>query len=266
MRRSRKVVLLIAAAIAVGCAGPDTDRAPDRPRDVSRVPDAVPRAEPRSASGNPPFYEVMGRRYYVLASADGHRERGVASWYGEKFHGRRTSSGETYDMYAMTAAHKTVPIPAYARVTNLQNGRSVVVRINDRGPFVANRVIDLSYAAAHRLDMIRDGTAMVEVEIVGPDGPAPQRAAPRRPDREIDTDGMFVQAGAFRSADNARRLVERIRDGTDGSAEVFVREDHVGGQRIYRVRIGPVSGVDHFDRIVQQMTRIGIADAYLALD
>lgn len=266
MRPSRIAGLLVATALFVGCAGPDTDRAPKRPPDVSGVPDAVPRAEPRSASGNPPFYEVRGRRYHVLASAEGHRERGVASWYGEKFHGRRTSSGETYDMYAMTAAHKTVPIPAYARVTNLENGKTVVVRINDRGPFIDNRIIDLSYAAAHRIDMIRAGTAMVEVEIIGPGAAATGRTAIARNQRVGETGGMYVQAGAFRSRENAERLVERIRDETAGSSSVFLKEDRVNGQPIYRVRIGPVSGVDQFDQIVQQMSRIGIPDAYLALD
>jgi rare lipoprotein A len=142
------------------------------------VPEAVPRAEPRSASGNPPFYQVAGHRYIVLASAAGYRERGVASWYGPDFHGLKTATGERYDMFAMTAAHKTLPIPCYARVTNLSNGRSVVVRINDRGPFVANRIIDLSYTAASRLDMIRNGTAFVDVEVLSPANPQSGTALP----------------------------------------------------------------------------------------
>jgi rare lipoprotein A len=127
------------------------------------VPDAPPRAEARSRHGNPPFYTVFGKRYYVLSSSAAYVERGVASWYGPGFHKVQTSTGEQYDMYGMTAAHKTLPLPAYVRVTNLQNGRSVVVRVNDRGPFVGNRIIDLSYTAASRLDMLRNGTAMVEV-------------------------------------------------------------------------------------------------------
>ena len=135
----------------------------------------VPRAEPRSRYGNPPFYDVMGKRYFVLSSSVGYVERGVASWYGPGFHKVRTSTGEPYDMYAMTAAHKTLPLPAYVRVTNLQNGRSVVVRVNDRGPFVGNRIIDLSYTAASKLDMLRNGTAMVEVRTLEP---APLGAAP----------------------------------------------------------------------------------------
>jgi rare lipoprotein A len=136
------------------------------------VPDAIPRAEPRSVYGNPPFYDVFGKRYYVMASSVGYVERGVASWYGPGFHKERTSVGEPYDMYGMTAAHKTLPLPAYVRVTNLQNGRSCVVRVNDRGPFVGNRIIDLSYTAAAKLDMLRDGTAMVEVRALQPLDPA----------------------------------------------------------------------------------------------
>jgi rare lipoprotein A len=135
----------------------------ERPPPPDSVPDMVPRIEPRSRNGNPPFYDVMGKRYFVLSSGVGYVERGVASWYGPGFHKVRTSTGEPYDMYAMTAAHKTLPLPAYVRVTNLQNGRSIVVRVNDRGPFVGNRIIDLSYTAASKLDMLRNGTAMVEV-------------------------------------------------------------------------------------------------------
>lgn len=151
---------------------------PGSPTDLGQVPDAVPRDEPRSALGNPPFYVVAGRRYAVMASANGYIERGVASWYGADFHGLKTSTGEPYDMFAMTAAHKTLPLPCYARVTNLSNGRSVVVRINDRGPFVANRIIDLSYTAAVKLDMIRNGTAFVQVETLSPAAPVLTAALP----------------------------------------------------------------------------------------
>jgi rare lipoprotein A len=137
------------------------------------VPDAVPRLEPRSRFGNPPFYDVFGKRYFVLPSSAGYVERGVASWYGPGFHEVRTSTGEPYDMYGMTAAHKTLPLPAYVRVTNLQNARSIVVRVNDRGPFVGNRIIDLSYTAAAKLDMLRNGTAIVEVRAIDPAAPEP---------------------------------------------------------------------------------------------
>src|SRR3977135_3750317 len=126
--------------------------------------DSIPRREPRSAHGNPPFYKVLGKRYVVLATADGYLERGVASWYGPTFHGESTSNGEKYNMYGMTAAHKTLPLPTYARVTNLKNGRSIVVRINDRGPFVPTRLHEQSYSAAAKLDMLKEGTTLVEVK------------------------------------------------------------------------------------------------------
>jgi len=160
--------------ILVGCAHapprpqPGAPASAPAPPNTAQMPDAVPRVEPRSPYGNPPFYIVGGHRYVVLPTSAGFVERGVASWYGSEFHGLRTSSGEPYDMFAMTAAHKTLPLPCYARVTNLSNGRSVIVRINDRGPFVDNRIIDLSYSAASKLDMIRHGTAFVQLEVLTP--------------------------------------------------------------------------------------------------
>lgn len=147
-------------------AAPLAAAVPAPPLDLDSIPDAVPRAEPRSSHGNPPYYDVFGQRYTVLPTSEGFIERGVASWYGPNFHGKSTSSGEPYDMYAMTAAHRTLPIPCYARVTNLSNGRSVIVRINDRGPFASNRIIDLSYTAAAKLDMIRAGTAFVQLQTI----------------------------------------------------------------------------------------------------
>jgi rare lipoprotein A len=147
---------------------PSGSAVPAPPADVLSIPDAIPRPEPRGTRGNPPFYEVFGKRYYVLASSEGFVERGTASWYGPGFHAAATSMGEPYDMYGMTAAHKTLPLPAYAEVTNLRNGRKVVVRINDRGPFVGDRIIDLSYTAAAKLDMLLAGTAPVEVRVITP--------------------------------------------------------------------------------------------------
>ncbi len=144
------------------------DRQPSEPFDATHVPDAVVKAEPLSKYGNPPQYEVNGKRYYTSKTRTGHIERGLASWYGTKFHGKRTSSGEPYDMYAMTAAHKTLPLPTYAEVTNLGNNKKVTVRINDRGPFHGDRIIDLSYAAALKLGIVGTGTARVEVRALEP--------------------------------------------------------------------------------------------------
>ncbi len=164
------LVVLATALLLNGCAsqgkrGADTDEIPP---EIARIPDAVPKVEPLAKSGNPESYVVRGQRYFTEKSSRGHVERGLASWYGEPFHGRKTSSGEIYDMHAMSAAHKTLPLPTYARVTNTENGRSVVVRINDRGPFHGPRIIDLSYTAAVKLGVARRGTAMVEVRAIDP--------------------------------------------------------------------------------------------------
>ena len=229
------------------------------PAPAESIPDAVPRAEPRSAHGNPPFYDVLGRRYFVLAAADGYLERGVASWYGPTFHGGSTSSGELYDMYAMSAAHKTLPLPTYARVTNLRNGRSVVVRINDRGPFVANRLIDLSYTAATKLDMIREGTTLVEVRALTP-GVADEltRSAQSPPP------ALYVQAGAFTDARNAQHELERLH--AAGLASAFIVSPLEGKSRLYRVRLGPVGSVAEFDQLAARLAALGIRDARLAVD
>ena len=154
--------ICIAACVLViaGCAS-------SPPRPVPPTPGEAVIDAPRSERGNPNFYEVFGRRYYVMGSADGYRESGVASWYGRDFHGRSTSSGERYDMFALTAAHKTLPLPTWVEVTNRNNGRKIIVKVNDRGPFVGNRIIDLSYAAALELDMIGTGTAPVFVRALG---------------------------------------------------------------------------------------------------
>jgi rare lipoprotein A len=232
---------------------------PPPPADIAATPDAVPRAEPRSAHGNPAFYDALGRRYYVLATADGYLERGVASWYGPTFHGGNTSSGEQYDMYAMTAAHKTLPLPCYARVTNLRNGRSVVVRINDRGPFVANRLIDLSYTAAAKLDMLREGTTLVEVRTLSPAVPdALTRASAQPPP------ALYVQAGAFADQQNAQRLLARLQ--AAGLERAFIALPLQNGAHLYRVRLGPVDSVAQFDELAARLSALGIPDARLAID
>ena len=241
---------------------------PPPPAGIAAIPNAVPRAEPRSLHGNPPFYDALGRRYFVLPSADGYDERGVASWYGPTFHGGNTSSGEPYDMYGMTAAHKTLPLPSYARVTNLVNGRSVVVRINDRGPFVANRIIDLSYTAAAKLDMLRDGTAMVEVRTLTPGSPevpaettATAASAPLA--RLAAPPLLYVQTGAFADPANAERELGRLQ--AAGLASTFVIPPLAGSQ-LYRVRIGPVGSVAEFDTLAARLAALGIPDARLVTD
>ena len=224
---------------------------------LQSIPDAVPRVEPRSTRGNPVSYEVFGKRYFILATSEGYRERGVASWYGPDFHARPTSSGEPYDMYGMTAAHKTLPIPAYARVTNLSNGRSVIVRINDRGPFVANRIIDLSYTAAHKLDMTRAGTAFVEVEVLTPGsaGDAARELAAPVAAVPLATPVLYLQAGAFGVAANASKLADQLR--AAGIAQVSV-SDPTGTPPLYRVRVGPFTDVASYDQLAARVAALGV--------
>jgi rare lipoprotein A len=266
MRRAERVAAGAALLLLAACASQPPRPAPQPPpppppppADAGTIPDAVPRPEPRSRSGNPPFYEVKGRRYFVLSTSDGYVERGVASWYGPDFHGGRTANGDTYDMYAMTAAHTTLPLPCHVQVTNLANGRSIVVRVNDRGPFVANRLIDLSYAAARKLDMVRAGTALVEVRAVSTSAPAPVTAGAKP-----QLDQLYVQVGAFAEQANAERLLARMRAAGVGPA--FVRSDAREGRTLYRVRVGPVPSVPEFDRMIEELRAIGVSDAQLALD
>lgn len=256
------LALLAAACSSTPARKPQPSRTPPPPRDIAAIPDAVPQVEPRSRSGNPVMYEVFGKRYYVLGTAEGYREQGIASWYGPDFHARATSSGEPYDMYAMTAAHKTLPLPTYVRVTNLANGRSIVVRVNDRGPFVANRIIDLSYTAAHKLDMVRAGTAMVEVEALVP-GSLAQVAGSVRAAQQVPSlapTGMYVQAGAFSQSTNALNLLARLREAGLQDAFILPPGD---ASTLHRVRIGPVPDVATFDRIAGQLARMGL-EAHLA--
>jgi rare lipoprotein A len=245
------------AAIA-GCASAPAPR--PAPTITPPVPVPPPsQGRPRSAKGNPPFYEVLGKRYFVLPNAEGYQERGVASWYGPGFHKGQTSNGERYDMYAMTAAHKTLPLPTWVEVTNLRNGRSVTVRVNDRGPFKDGRIIDLSYSAAEKLDMLRDGTTFVEVRALT--GAPPSAAAPVIP---AAATALFVQAGAFQTETNANGLLSRL--GREGLGRSFVRQDVVGGKPLFRVRIGPIEGVAEFDRVVARLKELGVNDARLASD
>jgi len=247
---------LAAGIVALIVAGCSTTRWEDTPQQVL-TEDAAAVDLPRSKSGNPPFYEVYGKRYRVLDSGAGYKQRGVASWYGKKFHGRSTSSGETYNMYAMTAAHKTLPLPTNVRVTNLETGKSVILRVNDRGPFVKNRLIDLSYAAAKELDVVTHGTALVEVVALTSASPHPVSAAG-------DKVNMYLQVGAFGDRDNAWKLANRLR--ADGIANAGVHEKPGENPPLYRVRIGPVHSVEEFDRLSQQVEMLQIAESHLVVE
>jgi len=265
---------LVLILLLAGCAGKPGRDGPPRTGSVI-PPDAVPRKEPKSRHGNEPIYEVLGRNYEVMDSSYGYQERGVASWYGKKFHGRRTSNGEPYDMYAMTAAHKSLPLPTYVRVRNLRNNKIVVVRVNDRGPFVDNRIIDLSYSAARKLDMIRTGTSLVEVTAISFDEPPKRPTVASDPIQKqpweteaTDTASkeaiVYVQVGAFGDAENARRRFALLRSGGIGNA--FVLEDSSSDPALYRIRIGPIADVLQYDNLVAQLQNLGISETHLVTD
>jgi rare lipoprotein A len=278
---------LLALGVLAGCGS-------NPKQGGGNTPGAVPKVEPKSRYGNMKSYEVFGRRYVTKTSSRGHVERGKASWYGKKFHGRKTSSGERYDMYQMTAAHKTLPLPTYALVTNLENGRSTVVKVNDRGPFVGNRIIDLSYAAAKRLDMVHAGTASVEVRSIDPrdhggkvkvpqrvaSSSAASKAASQR--RAIKASGesgrgsvektasrttlasaagrpVYLQVGAFGSRGNALQLQSQLSGAVEQPVLVRAASTAAANDTLYKVQVGPLRSEADADALGRRLAALGIA-------
>lgn len=239
----------------------DQDTPPQERRDVSQLAEPVPREEPRSRYGNPDTYSVWGKTYSVLPSAEGYTAEGQASWYGQKFHGHRTSSGEPFDMYQFTAAHRSLPLPTYARVTNLDNGKSLVVRVNDRGPFHENRIIDLSWAAAVRLGIEQAGTGRVRVEAISatpaPDVPASKvptavRAAVDSPPPNTATPArLYLQAGAFQDRGTAERMQQTLLEQLDLGSEIR------SGDNLHRVWVGPYGDDQQRQQVRQMMADAG---------
>ncbi|WP_299230777.1 septal ring lytic transglycosylase RlpA family protein [uncultured Halomonas sp.] len=272
------------------------DAYPEEPPDVSRVPDAQPRHEPHSRGGNRPTYEVWGKTYHVLPDASGYVKQGTASWYGKKFHGYATSNGEIYDMYKMSAAHRSLPLPTYARVTSLDNGRSVIVRVNDRGPFHSEREIDLSYAAAARLDILDNGTGRVRVEAIDVDRWLAENGTERATESAADErqglaqpattppvasvpgqasniqdqppegrplDGrsterpLYLQVAALGSATNAQALRARLERELTQPVRV------AGGSGVHRVQVGPIARPDQLESLRQALRRAGFSDSFI---
>ncbi|HEY8585102.1 MAG TPA: septal ring lytic transglycosylase RlpA family protein [Rhodanobacter sp.] len=232
------------------------------PIDVSKLVEPVPKVEPRSLYGNKSPYTVRGHTYRVLPSARGYRERGIASFYGTKFHGYKTSSLETYDMYAFSAASTTLPLPSYARVTNLESGKSVIVRVNDRGPFHDNRLIDLSYAAAVKIGIWPKGTGLVEVRGIDPGRPSSELPPPTAV--RSGRPSIYLQVGAFSDADNAERLVQRLREANLGAVQTS--EAVVNGRRLIRVRVGPLATVERADQVTARIEAMGLSSPQVAVD
>ena len=252
MRRlARNSLALALALLLVACAGDsrkgeEVDGPSTRKLTPSEVADAKPRPEPLARYGNRSPYEVLGKSYTVMASSAGYREKGIASWYGSKFHGRRTSSGEVFDMHLATAAHRSLPLPTYAEVTNLENGKRVIVKINDRGPFHDDRLIDLSYGAAIRLGMIGNGTARVEVRAISFDEPAPRRTAIKQ------AEGTFLQVGAFRDKSAAEALAGLMME--EHLQPVSIQR----GSGLYKVWIGPYESRSDIDFATQRVIELGL--------
>lgn len=282
------MLLLLAASLAA-CVSPTSpqktgagryEMADDSPAlepiDLSTVKPVVPVPVQRTLAGNKSPYSVNGRTYHVMASEAGYQETGMASWYGRKFHGHLTSNGEIYDMFSLSAAHKSLPIPSFAEVTNLDNNRSVIVRVNDRGPFHDDRIIDLSYAAAATLGYADRGTARVRVKALMPatviptdrpqvlladnsSPPAVQDEVMLERERIERNDGEeFLQVGAFSNIDSARQLLARVSEYT--SLPVFIRSeaDINTGNQLHRVRLGPVNETMDITGLIGTLVNAGL--------
>ena len=276
----RLLQLFVLCALLAGCVEStgrysiSRDRAPAGGVDPASVPIVVPGPVVRTSAGNRSPYTVLGQTFSVLPSEQGYTERGVASWYGEKFHGHRTANGEIYDMYQASAAHTRLPIPSFLRVTNLENNRSLVVRVNDRGPFFPGRIIDLSYAAAVKLGFADRGTTRVQLEAIMPgagEGLAPGSeptvlAAANSPEQ-----GLFLQVGAFTDPATAEKIARQVRDHT--SSPVFVASVDASGPSgpsgpdlLHRVRIGPVGSLGEAQSLTRRLVAAGLGTPYTVSD
>lgn len=226
---------------------PQKDGEPRHPKFMKHAK-VEPKSEPISRYGNPDSYQVDGKTYEVMPTAKGYKQRGIASWYGTKFDKQRTSSGEAYDMYAMTGAHRTLPIPSYVRVRNLENNRTAIIRINDRGPFHSARILDLSYGAAHRLGLLPKGTARVEVETLLPKGQSSHHIA-----------HYYLQAGAFSSKNTAEQLRKKLSHLTKASVSVEHLKDH------FVVQLGPFHNKQATEQVKKQLVKQGMHGVFAFL-
>ncbi len=248
---------LVFSILLAGCSsifvqdGPPSDSI-----DISAVPDAVPSPIQVPLKNSP--YEIGGKQYQPMASANGYAEAGTASWYGTKFHGKQTANGEIYDLYKMTAAHKTLPLPSYVKVTNLQNKRSVVVRVNDRGPFIEDRLIDLSYVAAKKLGYADNGLASVHIEGIDPESFS--NSAPD-PDKG---DILYLQLAALKNYHSAQMLRREIFQKLGAKAKVVTGDDQP--DPLYRVRIGPVESPDHLETLLENLAEEAFDTPYVVYE
>ena len=249
-------ITIAACTFLTHCAQPSSaDGAPVGNFNVNKIQSAKPRYLPKSRYGNPASYVVNGTRYYVLKTAQGYNRTGIASWYGTKFHGRLTSTREPYNMYAMTAASPNLPIPCFVRVTNLSNNKHIIVKVNDRGPFAQNRIIDLSWAAATKLGFTQAGTALVRVTALDVSNPAPLA----HPNPKL-----YLQLGAFHNRDNATHLQHRAQAILEQNVNIKTIPQLMG--RLYRVQVGPIVSVQQSDKLLEQLTHAGYHNVFSVVD
>ena len=239
------------------------DGAPD---DFTRndTPDAIPANEPLSRYGNMPSYVVRGKTYHVMKNANGFKQEGISSWYGTKFHGRKTSSGEPYNMYAMTAAHKTLPLPSYVEVTHKGNGRKVIVKVNDRGPFHEGRIIDLSYAAARKLGISATGTGPVKIRVINTSALDLDTSEVVLPEPSHRDGQIHVQVAAMGTEGAAEKMADDLREKDIQSVRVHVIEND--GRKLFRVRIGPLPNADLAYKVINELNVIGLDTARVVVD
>ena len=227
------------------------DGPPRHDIDISKVPDAKPQPLAKSRYGNPASYHVLGKTYHVLKTSNDYNERGIASWYGRKFHGRLTSTREPYDMFAMTAASPVLPIPSFVRVTNLKNGKSVIVKVNDRGPFANNRIMDLSYVAAKKLGYANQGTALVEITSLNMTPPS----------SPLDEPKLYMQIGSYQTLSKAQSVAKKI-DTLISRTKSHIELAQVNHQTWYRLQLGPVNKIWVIDKLYEELHHLGYKDAY----
>lgn len=283
----RLFIILMTAYLITACGSQKpfiSDSAPlIHPDNLELTPNAIPRVEAKSRGGNPISYDVFGKTYHVMPSSEGFVQRGIASWYGTKFHGNKTSNGETYNMYAMTAAHKTLPIPSYVEVTDLDNGKKIVVRVNDRGPFHEGRIIDLSYAAATKLGTLKHGTSNVEIRVVNPHSntttaleSSPHQLIEQQPSNSVDKKPrlspinstnkgfLFIQVGAFGSLENATKIKHQLIN--ELNAPVSVKPNTTNPNPLYLVRVGPYIRIKRADLARLQLHKLGFKNIIYATE
>lgn len=255
MRKIGIIFLIGTFLLLNACSTIKKDGPPSYNVDVSKIPDAVPKTEPRSQYGNLDTYRVFGKKYHVMTSSKNYEEKGIASWYGTKFHAQRTSSGERYNMLAMTAAHKTLPLPTYVQVTNLHNGKKIIVKVNDRGPFESNRLIDLSYVAAKKLGMLGHGTTYVDVKAIDPHVFNKNTFDLVKNTRENPTSAVYLQVGAFKNRMLAEHMKTRVRKIISSPIKITQLTHH---KKLYRVQIGPIKDVATAKHITKQLKAVGL--------